>query len=157
MSDENEGNNSTNWQHYQHQNLLQGFLKALLKKLALMWRSAFHSNSWRAETSALSSLPILLRAWMPLSTEQAGVKRIKWVLHLLKLSFFSPLVRHVSRCLLIKCRGTLTEHTGHSTAEGDIKANMVIIISDCSSKLSISHLQLCCGSCVTQKLLRSVG
>lgn len=36
--------------------------------------------------------------------------------YLLKLSFFSSLVRQVSRWLLINCCDTLTEHTGHSTA-----------------------------------------
>lgn len=130
-------------------------LKALLKKLTLMWSSTFHSNSSKADTSLLSSILILLRILVPLSTEQTGVKRIKWVLYLLKLSFFSPLVRHVSRCLLIKCCGTLTEHTGHSTAKGHIKANMVIIISDSSSKLNLSVLWLCCCSCVIENLFHT--
>lgn len=123
-------------------------LKALLKKLTLMWSSTFHFNSSKANTSLLSSILMLLRILVPLSTEQTGVKRIKWVLYLLKLSFFSPLVRHVSRCLLIKCWDTLTEHTGHSTAKGHIKANMVINISDSSSKRHISDVLLCCSSCV---------
>lgn len=56
-----------------------------------------------------------------LQLEQTTVKSLKstdkWVLYLLKLSFFSPLVRQVSRCLLINCLDTLTEHTGHATAK----------------------------------------
>lgn len=79
-------------------------------------KNAFHSNSSGAATLPLAFLA-LSRILLPLSTEQTRVKRIKWVLYLLKLSFFSPLVRHVSRCLLMKCWGTLTEHTGHSTAK----------------------------------------
>lgn len=84
------------------------------------WKNAFHSNSSSAATLPLTFLA-LSRILLPLSTEQTRVKRIKWVLYLLKLSFFSPLVRHVSRCLLIKCCGTLTEHTGHSTAKDTYK------------------------------------
>lgn len=38
--------------------------------------------------------------------------------YLLRLSFFSPLVRQQSKCLLMNWCGTLTEHTGQSTAEG---------------------------------------
>lgn len=129
--------------------------KALLKKLTLMWSSTLHSNSSKADTSPLSSFLILLRILVPLSTEQTGVNRIKRVLYLLKLSFFSPLVRHVSKCLLIKCWGTLTEHTGHSTAKEHIKANMLIIISDSSSKLYISDLWLCCGWCVIENLFHT--
>lgn len=117
---------------------------ALLKKLTLMWSSAFHSSSSKADTSLPSFILILSRTLVPLSTVKTGVKRIKWVLYLLKPFFFSPLVRHVSRCLLIKCWGTLTEHTGHSTAKGHKKANMVIIISESSSKRHISDLWLSC-------------
>lgn len=81
-------------------------------------------RNWRA--GAVSSVPTASVAdTLPLShcledlsaSVQTRVNRIEWLLYLLKLSFFSPLVRHVSRCLLIKCCGTLTEHTGHSTAK----------------------------------------
>lgn len=37
------------------------------------------------------------------------------VSHLLRLSFFSSLVRHLSRCWLMYCSGTATSQTGHST------------------------------------------
>lgn len=74
-----------------------------------------------ADTLPLSSLTFL-RISVPLCKQR--VKRIEWVFYLLKLSLFSPLVRHVSRCLLIKCCGTLTEHTGHSTAKDTQKNSL---------------------------------
>lgn len=74
---------------------------------------------------------------------------VKWILYLLKLSFLSPLVRHVSRCLLIKCWETLTEHTGHSTAKKTHKIMLIVFvlwlynIFPCNLVHASNQLQLC--------------
>lgn len=65
----------------------------------------------------LSHLPVKHYSFGKTTVKSLVLSQQTGEFYLLKLSFFSPLVRQESKCLLMNCCDTLTEHTGHSTAK----------------------------------------
>lgn len=66
-------------------------------------------------------------SYMLVSVHSAHSNNITSCPNLLRLSFFSSLVRHVSRCLLMCCWATSTPHTGHSTVIQNQSRNTTLV------------------------------